>query len=531
MAILHLSRTRPRALSPERWFRTLHLPSRKAAAWTVLALWAGVCGLLALVPRWWLEGWSIRAQDRWFVEALDKAVRLPQVWEHAASGMPEFNRGDEPALQEYLATECLTEALVDTRADRVWIREHNRLRPATAAEAVQPRDWVTRARAASGYQTRWIPDGPRLEAWQGKSVVVIFDRHWCHVKTWTPGSPEVERWLEQNLGSGDRFRFGVLSSKDYSVQTRKLQSHPSSVFMRGGVARRTLQVTDLGDAPFRYAPNLSNYFGDSWCAVVMMPPSEFQSLRDAYYFRRRMAWLAYGALVGISGLGMAMFLFSQQRERIQADHLASLAHSLKTPLAMLRSRCDTVLNEDLERDTQQSHLLQIGSEISHLTRLIEQGLEQTRPGAQEPEGDRIDDAFFEALDEELTPAFEAEGRLFEVYGTNISFLASASSLRTALVTLLENALLHGEGIVELRAVQEKGCIVLSIQDEGPGLPPDVVQSLSGSTSPRLPSPASSPTPGQQLGLLMLRRLARNEGWGLSLENLEPGFRACLVIQT
>jgi signal transduction histidine kinase len=99
------------------------------------------------------------------------------------------------------------------------------------------------------------------------------------------------------------------------------------------------------------------------------------------------------------------------------------------------------------------------------------------------------------------------------------------------VTLLENALLHGKGSVQLRAVQEKGRIILSIQDEGPGLPPGIVKALTGSTSPQLPSTTFSPNPGQQLGLLMLRRLTRNEGWGLSLENLDPGFKACLVIQT
>ena len=531
MSIVHLSHPRPRALSPGRWARAFRLPSQKTAAWAVLALWATVCALLALVPRWWLDGWSVRTQDRWFSAALNKAGRLPQAWENADSNIPKFTRGDEPALQKYLARECLIEALVDAKADRVWVRVQDRLRPATATEAIQPRDWTIRALAATAYHRRWIPERPRTEAWRGKSVVVAFDGQWWQVKAWTPGSPEVERWLEQNLESKDGYRFGVLTSSDYHDQIRKVGNHSFLTSQASNAAPRTLQVTDLSEAPFRYAPDLNHYFGDPWFVVVMMSPGEFQSFRDAYHFRRRMAWLAYGSLVGISGLGLALFLFSRQRERVQADHLASLAHSLKTPLAVLRSRCDTVLNEDLGRATRQSHLLQIGSEISQLTRLIERGLEQTRPGAREPAGDRIDAVFFEALDEELTPAFEARGRQLEVYGANLSFHAPASTLRTALVTLLENALLHGKGPVELRAIQEKGRIALSVQDEGPGLPPDIVLALSGSTSPRLPSPASSSHSGQQLGLLMLRSQARNEGWGLCLENLEPGFRACLVIQT
>ncbi len=530
MAILYLSRTRPRALSPGRWVRAFRLPSHRVAAWSVLALWACVCALLALVPRWWLEGWSIKTQDRWFVEALNKAGRLPQVWQHAASGLPEFTRGDEPDLQKYLSQECLTEALIDAKADRVWVRQKDRLRRATALEAIQPRDWVNRALAATTDHRRWIPEGPRAEAWQGKGAVIVFDGQWWHLKTWTPGSPEVERWLELNLGTKDGYRFGVLFSPNYRDQIKKLGNRLVLTGPEGSAAPRTLQVTDLRDAPFRYAPNLSHLFGDYWYAVVMMAPLEFQSFRDAYHFRRRMAWLTYGALVGISGLGLALFLFSQQRERIQANQLASLAHSLKTPLAVLRSRCDTVLNEDLDRETRQSHLLQIGSEITQLTRLIERGLEQSRPGTQEPTDDQIDDAFFEALDEELTPAFEGKGRLLEVYGSSVRFHAPVSSLRTALVTLLENALLHGEGIVELRAAQEKGFIALRVQDEGPGLPAEIMQALAEGHLQGVPAPGLSAKPGQHLGLLMLRNLARNEGWGLSLENLEPGFRACLDIQ-
>ena len=531
MSLVHLSHPRPRALSPGRWARAFRLPSQTAAAWTVLALWAAVCALLALVPRWWLEGWSVKTQDRWFSAALAKAGRIPQAWENADSNMPKFTRGDEPALQKYLARECLIEALVDAKADRVWVRVQDRLRPATATEAIQPRDWTIRALAATGTHRRWIPERLRTGAWQGKSIVVAFDGQWWQVKAWTPGSPEVERWLEQNLESKDGYRFGVLNSSDYRDQTRKLGNHSFLTSQASNAAPRTLQVTDLSEAPFRNAPDLNHYFGDPWIVVVMMSPGEFQSFRNAYHFRRRMAWLAYGALVGISGLGLALFLFSQQRERIQADHLASLAHSLKAPLAVLRSRCDTVLNKDLGRETRQSHLLQIGSEISQLTRLIERGLEQTRPGSQQPSGDLIDSAFFEDLDEELTPAFEARGRQLEVYGSIVAFHAPASSLRTALVTLLENALLHGAGTVELRAVSDKGHATLCVQDEGPGLPPDILEALSSGTSFKPPILGASPGTGQHLGLIMLRNLARNEGWGLRLENLEPGFRACLEIQS
>ncbi|MBI1751226.1 MAG: hypothetical protein HY014_08370 [Acidobacteria bacterium] len=527
MSFVRLSHPKARALRPGSWVRALPLPSRRVSSWAVLLLWALVCTVLALLPRWWIQGWSVRTQDRWFASATSKAGRLAQIWEHSLGPVPAFTRGDEPVIRDYLAKECLTRFLIDTATNRVWVRESGRLRLATPEESEVPRDWAARATASGWF--RWTPGLPMPKAWGKGASIVAFDRQWCLLKCWNPGSPEVERWLEQNLGVADGYRFGIVSGSEYRALMERIEGQGWLETFDPSLSPRTLQVTHSAEAPCRYSPGLSQAFGGNWSVVVMMSPGEFRSFRDAYFFRRRMVWLAYGALVGISAVGLSMFLFSQQRERIHSDHLASLAHSLKTPLAVLRSRCDTVLNGDLERETRQAQMLQIGTEIALLTRLIERGLEQTRLGGQEPTGDRIDSAFFESLDEELTPAFEARGRQLEVYCSDLIFHAPASALRTALVTLMENALLHGEGLVELRAVQEKGRILLVVRDEGLGLSVEVARSLQEGHSSHSSAQEASVSPGQHLGLLMLARLARNEGWGLSLENLEPGFMASLEI--
>lgn len=529
MSFVQLSRPKIWVLRPGPWVRVLPLPSRMVSSWAVLLLWAFVCGAMALLPRWWIQGWSVRTEDRWFADAEKKASRLTQIWEHSLGPVPAFTRGDEPEIRDYLVKECLTRFMIDTTANRVWVRENGRLRLATAEESEVPRDWAARATASGWF--RWIPGFLMPKAWGNGASIVAFDRQWCLLKFWNPGSPEVERWLEQNLGAGDGYRFGLVKGGEYRALTDHLQAKGWLQTFDPGLSPRALQVTDPREAPCRYAPGLSQAFSGSWSAVVMMSPNEFRSFRDAYLFRRRMVWLAYGALVGVSGIGLSMFLFSQQRERIHADHLASLAHSLKTPLAVLRSRCDTLLNQDLEREIRQAQILQIGTEITQLNRLIEQGLEQTRQGGREPAGDRIDDTFFEALEEELTPAFEAKGRQLEVYCSELVFHASASALRTALVTLLENALLHGKGTVDLRAVQEKGHILLGVRDEGQGLPIDVMQALQEGRRPGSSDLGISSNTSQHLGLQMLARLVRNEGWGLRLENLESGFRASLEIWT
>jgi two-component system sensor histidine kinase VanS len=256
-----------------------------------------------------------------------------------------------------------------------------------------------------------------------------------------------------------------------------------------------------------------------------MSPGSFRTYRRAFLLRQRLAWTSYALLVAASGLAMGLVLFTRNREKVLADRLANLTHSLKTPLAVLRLRCETALNIDLSRESQEARLLEIRSEVDHLVRTIEGGLEQMRAHHRGRTLDRIDDAFFENLDEDLTPAFEAQNRMLEVYGGGVAFRCSATVLRAALATLAENALIHGAGRVAVKAGLEKGAVTVTVSDEGPGIPVERLQDLRSG----LTAPSGGADRGHGLGLLVLARIARQEGWGLAFRTEEGGFSAMLSI--
>ncbi len=189
---------------------------------------------------------------------------------------------------------------------------------------------------------------------------------------------------------------------------------------------------------------------------------------------------------------------------------------------MLKLRCDTVLNPDLSRDAQEARLLEIRGEVDHLVRSIEGGLEEMRSRYAERAQDRVDAAFFERMDEELTPAFEARGRLLEVYGAEVSLHCSATALRAALDTLVENALVHGRGRVVVKASRQEGGVRVEVSDEGDGIPQAVLDGLLR----RAPAgPAQGK--GRGMGLLVLAQVARQEGWGLAFGRENGHFMACL----
>ncbi len=529
----------------------LRIPRRRAAAWPLVLGWGLLCGMLAFLPAWWIADWGERAQDRWFNEAHEQAARLTQEWQHWTAPVPDFANGGEEALRRWLLKEALVVALVDAKEGRVWIREGLRLRPARGtAEAQTPAEWARKAMEVAPVwgpidNTNGAPRAHRTDAsrlWDAGSwwpvssfdldsrnecAIVTFFGEWCLIKRWVPGSPEVEQWLRGTSRPTDTYRFGLLSGFQYNQALKR----PRAISSFGpGPLQDRREVTSLEDAPFRVDGDLGRDFEGFWYVVLQMTPEVFRDFHRAYLLRLRLAWFSYGLVVAGSGLALSLFFHSRNRERLQADRLASLAHSLKTPLAVLKLRCDTALNNELPREAQEAQLLEIRGETDQLVRTIEGGLEAMRSSYATPVPDLVDGAFFEGLDERYSPAFEAQGRMLEVYGSDIAFPCCASALESALATLIENALVHGRGRVEVKATTEPGLARIQVSDEGEGIPPEQVQRLH---HPNAPAPAhTSAFPGgQNMGLLVLAQVARREGWGLGFSIGESAFTALLEIPT
>jgi signal transduction histidine kinase len=506
--------------------------------------WVLLCAIMAWMPGWWLLGWREAYTDRWYMASRQKASLITQQWEHWVLRVPDFHTGHERAVQEWLERETLVTALVDASNGQVWIRDGAILRPArNAQEASIPQDWAKRAMIASPAiprlagvprnQTKhqdfragalwWLVDHA-LSNWQAESDIVSFEGKWCLIKRWRPGSLEVEHWLHEGLNLSQGYRLGLF----HFPITKEFRQHQDLAKFRPPPAAETSvssQATDLNDAPFRVDPEFSRSFGSIWNCVLQMTPDVYRNFRRAYSLRQRLAWTTYALLVGASGLALGLVLFTRNREKALADRLATLAHSLKTPLALLRLRCDTALNLDLSPETQQSRILEIRSEVDRLVLRIEGGLEEMRSQYQGPAKDRIDADFFEELDADLTPAFEAEGRLLEVYAGGGSFRCCAALLRAALNTLIENALAHGAGRVKVEVAKQARSVTVTVSDEGKGIPVDRLLQM------RKTKPAASARSicGSGLGLTVLAEMARQEGWGLAFAVEERGFSAVLAI--
>lgn len=189
--------------------------------------------------------------------------------------------------------------------------------------------------------------------------------------------------------------------------------------------------------------------------------------------------------------------------------LGAIGHDLKTPLAALRVRIESV-EDDAERGKMAATIEDINRSLDDILSLARVGrpsdpLEQTELGA-------LAAAVVEEYEDQDKPVTISDG-------PRIVLPARATWLRRLLRNLIDNALRYGTR-ARVSLVREGQFAVLRIEDDGPGIPEaEIARMLEPFT--RMEASRNSATGGAGLGLTLARAIAEQHGGALSLAN-RPG---------
>lgn len=194
--------------------------------------------------------------------------------------------------------------------------------------------------------------------------------------------------------------------------------------------------------------------------------------------------------------------------------LGAIGHDLKTPLAALRVRIESV--EDAAQRAK------MAATIEDIVRTLDEILELARIGRAANPPER---AAILALADSVVEEFEDMGEPVTLAeGPRISAEVHVTWLKRALRNLISNAVRYG-GSAHVSVLEEPGQVILRVDDEGPGIPADRLGSITepfvrGETS------RSRATGGAGLGLTLARAVAEERGGALVLANRpEGGLRA------
>ena len=198
--------------------------------------------------------------------------------------------------------------------------------------------------------------------------------------------------------------------------------------------------------------------------------------------------------------------------------LGAIGHDLKTPLAALRVRIESI-SDDAERTKMAATIEDIANSLDDMLSLARVG----RPG-DPPERVELSALVLSIIEEYEDMGKPVElGRIERVVST-----LRPTWLRRALRNLIDNAVRYGGGArVSLKATGKTACV--TIEDEGPGIAEDEITSMMDPFTRGDPS-RNSTTGGSGLGLALARAIADQHGGSLTLANRpEGGLRAELEI--
>lgn len=222
------------------------------------------------------------------------------------------------------------------------------------------------------------------------------------------------------------------------------------------------------------------------------------------------------AEAGTSDVRNLIRAFNAMQDRIhnlideRTETLAAVGHDLRTPLARLQLRLEDVRDGSAQK-AMATDLGEMGSMLDSLLAFL--------GGEKDPETPaRVDVAVTLAT---LVDAFQDQGKDASYDGPDhLETVMRPVSLRRAVSNLIENALHYG-GCACVSLEQEGEEIVIRVEDEGSGIPPDQLTEVLRPFA-RLDDARQRNTGGLGLGLAIVVKTVEREGGVLTLANRAEG---------
>lgn len=202
-------------------------------------------------------------------------------------------------------------------------------------------------------------------------------------------------------------------------------------------------------------------------------------------------------------------------ESLRSDFAANVSHELRTPITNIKGYADTLVEVGFDDPEQSRNFIDIvRRNADRLAAIIEDLLTLAQlegPDARQRLAPGPCDAarLAGAVAESLGPAASARGISVETAEVpSIEFTANGALLEQALANLVSNAIKYApdDSRVHLSAHADDDSVVLSVRDEGPGIPPEHLARLFERFY-RIDRARSRDRGGTGLGLSIVKHIA------------------------
>lgn len=215
-------------------------------------------------------------------------------------------------------------------------------------------------------------------------------------------------------------------------------------------------------------------------------------------------------------LRVATRAFNDMQDRLQrfvrdrTQMLAAMSHDLRTPLTRMTLRA-----EFIEDPWEKRKML---GDLAEMIAMIESTLTFAREDFNRETRALVD---LRALIESICQdAADTRAVISCSVAERIDLECRPQALRRAITNLVDNALKYG-GSAHVEVLKETGKVLVLIEDQGPGIPPDQHERVF-TPFYRLESSRNRETGGAGLGLALVRTIVHGHGGSVTLANRTEG---------
>ena len=221
--------------------------------------------------------------------------------------------------------------------------------------------------------------------------------------------------------------------------------------------------------------------------------------------------LAFGFLI-------RTLLRQKTLEEMTSDFTNNITHELKTPIAVAYAASDALLNFDSGTDpAKRARYLRICQEqLRKLSGLVEQilgmSMERRKTFRLHPETFAPQEVIAPLIEQHKLKADKPAGITLRIEPENLTVYADRTHFSNIVSNLLDNAVKYspGEAQIDITCREDNGWFVLSVRDQGIGIPHDKLRHIFDKFY-RVPTGNLHDTKGYGLGLYYVKALTEKHG--------------------
>lgn len=218
-----------------------------------------------------------------------------------------------------------------------------------------------------------------------------------------------------------------------------------------------------------------------------------------------------------------------EKEKMRANLLRAVSHDLRTPLTTIYGACGLIREnyDELPKEQQIQLLGQVQEDTESLIKMVQNLLLITKANTDGIQLTKTETVLEELIDSTLVkfrkhyPRHPVNTVIPEEF---VSLPMDPVLIQQVLLNLLENAVIHGQGMTELglEVQVQSGRAIFRVLDDGCGIPAERMRQLFSGYSATEHQPADGRNTGMGIGLSVCATIVRAHGGEIWGENRKGG---------